>query len=103
MGSHASAGTWPIPAALRGCFRSTWSTCSFQFVQSTPDLLFGFERPSRPFCLGKRGQPARSLKQGSLKSGADVSFPRCLLERLEGNAAHGPDHGPIAQLARARA
>ena len=48
MGSHASAGTWPIPAALRGCFRSTWSTCSFQFVQSTPDLLFGFERPSRP-------------------------------------------------------
>jgi hypothetical protein len=75
MGSHASAGTWPIPAALRGCFRSTWSTCSFQFVQSTPDLLFGFERPSRPFCLCKRGQPARSLKQGSLKSGADVSSP----------------------------
>jgi hypothetical protein len=48
MGSFASAGTWPIPAAPRGCFRSTWSTCSFQFVQSTPDLLFGFERPSWP-------------------------------------------------------
>jgi hypothetical protein len=72
MGSHASAGTWPIPAAPRGCFRSTWSTCSFQFVQSTPDLLFGFERPSRPlFFIFRKGPPARSLKQGSLESGAE--------------------------------
>ena len=88
MGSLASAGTWPIPAALRGCFRSTWSTCSFQFVQSTPDLLFGFERPSRPFCLGKRGQPARSLKQGSLEIGCG-----CVLGLLEGAR---PRAGPRA-------
>jgi hypothetical protein len=73
MGSLASAGTRPIPAAFRGCFRSTWSTCSFQFVQSTPDLLFGFERPSWPlFFTLRKGPPARSLKQGSLESGADA-------------------------------
>ena len=99
MGSLASAGTWPIPAAFRGCFRSTWSTCSFQFVQSTPDLLFGFERPSWPlFFISRKGPPARSLKQGSLESGADVC-PK----HLGAAHAHGPNHGPIAQLARARA
>jgi len=93
MGFHASAGTWPIPAALRGCFRSTWSTCSFQFVQSIQDLLFGFERPSRPFCFHKRGQPARSLKQGSLKSGADVSFHGVCWSRWKGTPPTGRTTG----------
>ena len=101
MGSHASAGTWPIPAAFRGCFRSTWSTCSFQFVQSKRDLLFGFERPSRPFFLLKKGSACSLFETGESQSGADVSWRGGC--PTSGGAAHGPDHGPIAQLARARA
>jgi hypothetical protein len=52
-----------------------------------------------PFSLFlEKGGPARSLKQGSLESGADG-----VLKEWDSRAAHGPNHGPIAQLARARA